>query len=438
MGYQWTFNGLNVGSNTNSYTRSNCQLSDNNGRVQVWVSNGVGVVLSSPATLKVNPNGPQVRKLYYVAPNGSSGNDGQSTNSPWTLDWSIAHAGTSNDIILMDGVYDRSSLGQVRIYDVNNLTFRAQNKWKAVIANSSYRGIEIYNSPYIVLDGLCVSNSYDDGIKLMGDHDTVRNCWVVNNGTNGDVGQNGIAANGGTDNYMLLEYNLIEWNGAWVGARAGHGHGIYVNGPGQVVRGNVVRYNGGYGIQFYSSSMPVLQHGCLIYNNLTYGHANHWGMTVYGGDDPDGSSSGTNYVFGNTICDGIDLNYGTVDITNNIILPSPQSPNPIHTWGGAYAPTVRSDYNLSSTALTPAGAHDVLSGTANFVNSANGLYWLKATSAARSHALPAVCGANDFFGVAQSSVSDIGAFQYNAAYTNDRRQLDPSPPTGADYWSALP
>jgi len=48
-----------------------------------------------------------------------------------------------------------------------------------------------------------------------------------------------------------------------------------------------------------------------------------------------------------------------------------------------------------------------------------------------------VAGPVDFFGNAQSSVTDIGAFQYSALYAADTRTLDPSAVTGAPYWDAL-
>ena len=71
------------------------------------------------------------------------------------------------------------------------------------------------------------------------------------------------------------------------------------------------------------------------------------------------------------------------------------------------------------------------------MNTNAGLYWLKSDSPARGAALAGICGPTNFFGVAQSSVSDVGFVQYNAAYTNDSRTLDPSPAAGADYWLDL-
>lgn len=52
--YQWKFNGVNVGSDSSSYTRSNCQVADDSGIIMVIVSDASGSVNSQNATLNVN------------------------------------------------------------------------------------------------------------------------------------------------------------------------------------------------------------------------------------------------------------------------------------------------------------------------------------------------------------------------------------------------
>jgi hypothetical protein len=54
--FQWKFNGSNVGTDINTYTRSNCQISDNGATVVCVVSNPSGSVTSSAATLSVGPD----------------------------------------------------------------------------------------------------------------------------------------------------------------------------------------------------------------------------------------------------------------------------------------------------------------------------------------------------------------------------------------------
>jgi hypothetical protein len=420
---QWTSNGANAASSSSAYTRTNCQLSDDAGRVQVTVIHGIGSVTSGTGTLSANPPGTN----YFVATNGSSGNTGLATNSPWPLNYALTRLAPGITLTLMPGAYP----GTVQIYYVsgtalNPATVRSQYKWQAVIANSTNRGVEVWSARYIVLDGLCVSNCLNTGIKVMDSYNTVRNCWSTHNGNVSD--QDGIEA-GNTNN--LLEYNLIEWNGSG----AGFGHGIYVSGQNNIVRGNVVRHNGAFGIHVYTGSAGNWQNNNLVYNNLVYGHTNKYGVTIWGADG-NGLLPGTNYLFSNTILDGVSLAYGTAWVSNNIILPSPFNPAQPLCCYASRPPIVGADYNLGTVPMSPAGAHNVIRkvpGSTLFVNLPHGLYWLSSGSPARNAAanLPASV---DFFGRPQSSLADIGAFQYSPALTGDIRVLDPSP-ANPDYWS---
>lgn len=158
-----------------------------------------------------------------------------------------------------------------------------------------------------------------------------------------------------------------------------------------------------------------------------------------GGDNDYNVLPGTNYLFGNTILNGLQVGKGRVYVANNVILPgvayplnniSIYTPNP---------PQLSNDYNLSTISFvndsgTTQGPHDIVTNYVGFVNSTNALYWLAANSPARGKALAGVCGPVDFFGKPQSSAGDIGAFQYNATLAGDIRVLDPSP-SNPGYWS---
>lgn len=428
--YQWSRNGSSIaGATLSSYTLNGCQLSDSGSMFSV----NVGTVGESEGSVNALLTVTTFTNFYACPPpTGSSGNTGLSTGSPWPFDYALSHAGPTNHINMMDGNYPDtggysiSSSGQQIL---------AINKWKAVITNSTSFGLFAPNSvSNLVIDGLRIDHSTIDGIKL--DHpsknNVIRNCWIsfagwggagaVTNGTGTFTGQ-GILSEQGYGN--LFERNLIENGGTWVN----HDHGMYISGTNVVARNNVIRSNLTWGIQMFSSS-PWENMGNQEYNNLLYNNGK--GMNCY-------SYSGfTNAIFGNTVSSlsdsAVKASDTVLQCSNNIILPSGGNLG-IEAVSGA---VVYSDYNLSTASLTPNnGPHDVVSSSPNFIDSANGLYWLKSSAPARGVALAGVYGPVNFFGQAQSSVTDIGAFQYAANLANDTRILDPSAsaPNGLpDYW----
>lgn len=418
LNYQWAVNGVNVGSNTNVYTHPSCQLADNEDNVQVVVSNSEGSVASSTVSLTVAPVG---STYYYASPLGSSSNTGLSTNSPWPLQYALANAGIGNTVVVMDGVYSSTNGFALTSGSCRHLV--AQNKWKPVLTGSTaYAQLTVWGAAGCVMDGLCISNATGCGIASDSMSNTVRNCWILQNGTHGiDFSAAGCSNN-------LVEYNLVEHNNT---VNLATKHGIYFGGLNNTIRGNVFRYNGaGFGIHLYSE-YAISNNNNQIYNNLTEGHTNRFGVVVWAN-----ATNDTNFVFGNTILDGLQVVKGIVCITNNIILPSSHDPNnPIDSISGVW-PQVNSDYNLGTNSFIWTGPHDSFTNYSGigFVNPANGLYWISSTSAVRGRALSTGCGPVDFFGNPQSSVTDIGAFQYNAVLSGDMRVLEPSP-AEPDYWS---
>ena len=430
LSYEWSYNGLPVGSNSSVYTRSNCQLADDEGRVRVTLSNGESSIQSHTATLRVNPTGLN----YYVATNGSSSNGGLSPDSPWSLAHALTKLGPGITLTLLPGVYDG---GPVRIYyargtEQNPVIVRSQHRWQAVIANSPGYGIEIYESQHVLLEGLCVSNSAKSGIKILDPNNTVRHCWITHNGNLTDL--SGIESNSKSSTNNVIERNLVEFNAAFTHSASPQGHGIYLSGPNQIVRGNVIRNNGGWGLHFYSGYDAFWQNNAHIYNNLIYGHTNAAGVTLYGASSS-GSLPGRNYFYNNTVLDGLNVEYGVVMITNNIILPCTRVPTqPIYHFSLRSSPTICNDYNLSTHAITPAGPHNMITNRVGFVNQANGLFWLQENSAARGKANSAVVPPVDFFGEPQALAADVGAFQYVPALVGDNRAFI-APSAKPDYWS---
>ena len=238
---------------------------------------------------------------------------------------------------------------------------------------------------------------------------------------------------------LLVEQCLLEWNGTNVG-KIGFNHGIYAGGTNGVYRNNVCRYNGGYGMVL--SSHADTDKNNRIYNNLMYGNSTGSGaddqLALYNDQaSPPKSGSWTNYVYGNTLISrgayAVIAQDGMIVFTNNIILSTNDG---VHRFDSYTSDVIAGNYNVAPQALGYSGPSDVVTNYFGFVSTTSGLYWLTSDSPARGVALAGVAGPVNFFGNAQSSVADIGAFQYKAAYASDSRVLDPSP-ANPDYWANL-
>jgi len=367
---------------------------------------------------------PASPSTFYVATNGSTGNDGLTFGSPWPMYYALTNAAAGSTLIFETGSYTNIDLDR---QSQQGMTLRSFVKWGAKVTGASgLHNIATESSQVlsnVVVDGFEVIGSYIDGIKFTGPGCSASNNWV-HFCTNGASCQ-GIAAH--NVNGTIITRNLIEWNGTDIA----HDHGIYVNGTNIQVTANVLRYNKHYGAQFFDGTGDNMN--CLIANNLIY--SNGLGMTLW-------SYAGyTNTITGNTILSStnscIVINGGNPWITNNI-LQCGGSYYPIDT-NGTMGSTAKVDYNFNSKSIAPVGPHDTVSSTPGFLSPATGLYWLTAGAAATGAQISTVFAPVDFFGNAQASVAAVGAFQYNPVLAVDIRVLDPSPAAGADYWNlALP
>ncbi len=155
---------------------------------------------------------------FYAAPNGSTTNDGLTSSTPWPLVYAIAHAGTSNTVILLDGVYTNAS--PINIL-VRGLTIKAQHKWGAKFCNNPGTDAVFlwplgWDASFGTIDGLAFSNCQyyavlfrDPGLSNC----VMRNCWVQHTGQTWPPthAQSGMQTYPGTG--ILVENNLMEWNG---------------------------------------------------------------------------------------------------------------------------------------------------------------------------------------------------------------------------------
>ena len=383
---------------------------------------------------------------FFVTASGSSANNGLSWATPWPIDWAITHVGTSNTILMADGNYTQTTM------DITNqgVIIEGTNKWGVKfwnIANTDaiFRlPLGGSNASGFVINGLSFSNCQSSPVifRQPGLSNCVaRNLWVQHTGQTaaGAQNQSGIQSYPGTG--LLIEKCLMEYNGL---NDIGFNHGIYFGGTNAIARNNVCRYNGGYGIildgHVVTGDINCYVHNNLIYGNIT-GNTNQQDQLALYNDAATGTSSGTgtNYFFANTIYSvgryAVILQDGTTFFTNNIIAgPTNEVVHRFSTWS---SDVIRGGYNLmpKTPEFGGGGATDIISTNYGFVNQSIGEFWLAAGSGARNVALANIHSSIDFFGNAQSTVVDVGAFQFSSLYAADVRILDPSPVIiGADYW----
>lgn len=375
---------------------------------------------------------------YYVATNGSSANTGLSLDSPFDIATAWPKLTPGNTVILTPGSYPATAIASVGGSPQYPAVLKSQYKWLARFTNGT--GLTIATAGNVttnlVIDGLELSSATGDGINL--GHDcTLRNSYIH------DAMLNGINCANANCSNNVIEYNLIVSNGKTNDTSGAHYHGMYVSGSGNTIRGNAAMFDtNGCNYQIFSSITGDTVTKDLIYNNFSFGATNNFGMLVWATDGA-AATAGTNWVANNTILDGLGVRYGTILLTNNLILP-----NAVQTVGvpvvlgtSGAAPTVNADYQLGTNAMPTGviGTHDVITTFAGlgFVNYAKGLWWLNGTnSAAASGALASAAPPVNFFGEAITAVSYFGAVGYDAIEAGDIRTFIPIT-DGADYWRTL-
>jgi hypothetical protein len=350
--------------------------------------------------------------VYWVGLDGDGEGDG-SYDSPWP---SIGHAleqvGGGNTIIVKRGIYR----GPIRIpckhggEEGRPTTIRSEVKWQAIIVGSEGHGIcSADDDDWVVVDGFQVMGARSNGICIGGDDSVVRNCWVHHNKSMG------ISMHGGDRG--VIERNLIEYNGT----SAQWEHGVYADGDGLIVRGNVVRHNAGFGLQLY----PRLTNS-LVANNLVHGTPQKQKGIVVA--RPEGG--GSNVIVNNTVhngngCLSLWNGEGTV-VANNIFVSD--GADPIEFWASDSQENlspddgaeVLLDYNLCLPKSNLQGPHG-LTGDPRFAAPEKGVYWLGAGSPAIGAGAPAHAPDADFWGndLPTDSPPDLGAFRFLPILTSE-------------------
>ncbi|MHC4176715.1 MAG: right-handed parallel beta-helix repeat-containing protein [Planctomycetota bacterium] len=337
---------------------------------------------------------------YYVATDGKPENDG-SPERPWpSVEYALSQAGGGHTILVKPGVY-RGPIRIARQYAGTKAlptVIKAEAKWRAVILGAEYHVIYTADRcDWVTIDGFEVMGGRYDGVKISGDHSTVRNCWVHNNKAMGIAMHN---RKGG-----IIENNLIEFNGDHVQ----FDHGVYADGEGLTLRNNIVRHNASYGLHLYPSIKNSRVEG-----NLVYGQVRRRGIIVA---CPNGG--GKNTIVNNTVVEDQPLTLwkgnGEV-VVNNIFVAEAGE---VFSFGEG-TQNVLVDYNLCVPKSTRQGPHG-RTGDPRFVDPTRGVFWLREDSPAIGNGSPQHATTTDFWGRprAPDKRADLGAFAFKPTLTRE-------------------
>lgn len=328
---------------------------------------------------------------FYVSGEGKADGDGSKEKPFASVEAGLAKVGGGHTILVRPGVY-RGPIQIPRQYAGTKeapTVIKSEEKWKAVIVGAPVHAISNGGEcHWTTIDGFRVQGARYDGIKMSGDHNVVRNCWVHNNQAMGIAMH---ARKGGR-----IENNLIEFNGSHIQ----FDHGVYASGEELVVRGNIVRHNASFGLHLYPSIKDS-----VVENNIVHGQVKRRGIIV-----ACPSGGGRNRIVNNTVVDDSPLTIWNGDgelVANNILIGQEEA------LALGNARNVRVEHNLCAPAF--AGQTNGVTGNPMFVDAGKGLFWLQAGSAARGKGSAQHAPETDFLGDPRPKdrAADLGAMPFD-------------------------
>ena len=340
-------------------------------------------------------------ETYYVATDGKTDFSG-SKEKPWpSVESALSKVGGGHTIIVKPGIY-RGPMQIAKQYAGTKerpTVIQSEVKWQAVIIGAEYHVISNDDGcDWLVIDGFEVMGGRYDGVKMNGDYNIVRNCWVHNNKAMGIAMHN---QKGG-----VIENNLIEFNGGHIQ----FDHGVYADGDELTVSGNIVRHNASYGLHLY----PSIKNSRIV-NNLVYGQVRRRGIIVA---CPQGG--GKNVIVNNTVVENAPLtiwNGNGEVIVNNILVAD----------GGETfsfddnTQNVQTDYNFCVPKSEHQGPHS-MTGDPSFIDQTKGVFWLREGSPAIGKGSSQYAPTIDFWGRPrpQGKAPDLGAFAFEPLLTQEQ------------------
>lgn len=286
--------------------------------------------VSGSATATITST-PSVRPGYYVAPNGSSLNDG-SYSRPWNLATALSGAGgkvrPGDTVWVRGGTYVGTFRSSLTGTSSAPVVVRAYPGERAIIDGSASQTTSTFyvGGQWSVYWGLEFTNSYTNRVTSS-TANNVRPNVVVNYASNTRY-VNLIIHDGGVAFYTDPVYSNVEivgsiiYNNGWQGPDRGHGHAIYLKsntGP-VVARENIMFNQFGYGIHGYTNAGSgklnnIQLTGNIAFNNGTLASNSTSSNILLGGADTGtGDVVRDNFAYFSPSVSGTNMKigYGTV------------------------------------------------------------------------------------------------------------------------------
>jgi uncharacterized protein YjdB len=218
---------------------------------------------------------------YYVAPGGSSTNDGSSTR-PWTLAYALGGAGgrirPGDTVWVRGGTYYapfRSTLVGTALAPI---VVRAYPGERAIIdgVNTTSDNFVVAGS-WSVMWGLEFTSTAPSRYATVINHNYRANT-VINNGPHNKyinivIHDGGVAFFNYPQQWDVEVHGSIIYNNGWQAPDRGHGHAMYIKsdvGP-VVARDNVLFNQYGYGIHVYTNSGSGWLNNIWLEGNVSFG-----------------------------------------------------------------------------------------------------------------------------------------------------------------------
>lgn len=402
--------------------------------------------------------GPGITATYYVSSSGSDANPGTQSQPLQTLQKGADVAAPGDTVIVMDGVY--TSVGSRypdRVLQINHggtagntITFKAQNRWGAIIDGQNYSTtygvVLLYGSSYVNLVGFQIRQIQRGALWLYGTntapvHDlNITNNWVHDIGRivfpNCTSGASGAYSNGYV-HHVVWDRNLFHDIGRMPNSSCTdndnyvHDHALYLQGKYHIVTNNIF-YNmyAGWAIKvdgFYlpltnaTDSSHVINGNTFAFNTnpKVNGH-----VRMYANNPPETDSGNTMNFPVNVVIEN-NISYqppayvaGTLETPSFVAVDGAVG----GVWGNnPYTGTIVRNNVTTAKAATDLASGIALSGNLAvtdplFANAGARDFHVTAVSPARSAGSPGGAAPYDFAANPRPwSNSDVGAYQYLSA-----------------------